>query len=204
MVAINSKVDPDGVKILSKEILLQGFCHIERSTMQHRTFAGDWTPIYTRDFMIKPPVAAALPYDPVLDQIVLIEQFRVGALGQIATPWMIEIVAGIMDQDYAESLEDLIHREMLEEACLEIKTLIPIYEYLVSPGCSTEKVKLFCALVDSSKVPKYCGLAEEHEDIKIHVVSSQEAFRAVRLGQICNAVSIIALQWLELNIAQYR
>jgi ADP-ribose pyrophosphatase len=188
------------VKIKHKTLVHEGFCHIERYEMQHRLFNGAWTPLYTREIMIKPPVAAALSYDPQHDKVVLIEQFRVGALGQNVTPWLIEVVAGIMDQKNAENHEELIRREMREEAGLEIEKLLPIYDYLVTPGCSTEKVKLFCAKVDSTKTPNFCGLKSEHEDIKVHVLSTQEAFAAVRSGQINNTAAIIALQWLELNL----
>lgn len=190
----------EDVKIKHRTLVHDGFCHLERYEMQHRLFSGEWTPIYTRELMIKPYVTAALPYDPRCNKVVLIEQFRVGALGKNSTPWLIEIVAGIMDQIQAENYEELIRREMLEEANLNIEALLPICDYLVTPGCSTEKVKLFCAKVDSTKAPKFCGLASEHEDIKIHVVTTQEAFAAVRSGQINNAAAIIALQWLELNL----
>lgn len=191
------------VKILDKTLIHDGFCHIERYTMQHLKFSGEWTEPYTREFMIKPPVAAAIPYDPKLDKVVMVEQFRIGALGQINPPWLIEVVAGIMDQNEA-SLEQLIHREMREEACLAIEALWEICDYLVTPGCSTEKVKLFCAKVDSTKAPEFCGLAEEQEDIRIHVFSSKEAFNMVASGKINNAAAIIALQWLELNLAKIR
>lgn len=192
------------VKILKKELLHEGFCHIERYTLRQRKFSGEWTPEYTREFMLKPRVAAAIPYDPVRDQVVLIEQFRVGALELSNSPWLIEIVAGIMEKSDESSLEELIRREMREEACLEIEALLPICDYLVSPGCSTEKVKLFCAKVDATDVPEFCGLAVEHEDIRTHVFSSNEAFAAVRTGRINNAAAIIALQWLELNLRSVR
>lgn len=188
------------VKINHKTLIHDGFCHIELYEMQHRLFNGEWTPLYTRELMIKPPVAAALPYDPQCDKVVLIEQLRVGALGQNVTPWLLEIVAGIMDKAHTENHEELIRREMREEAGLDIENLLPICDYLVTPGCSTEKVKLFCAKVDSTKAPKFCGLRSEHEDVKIHVLSTQEAFTLVRFGQINNAATIIALQWLELNL----
>lgn len=188
------------VEIKKDTLIHDGFCRIRRYEMRHRCFSGKWTQSYTRELMIKPRVAAALPYDPRKDQVVLIEQFRVGALGQNETPWLIEIVAGIMDKTHAESYEELIKREMYEESGLEIEALLPVCDYLVTPGCSTEKVKLFCAIVDSAKAPKFCGLIEENEDIKIHVISTKEAFAAVRSGQINNAAAIIALQWLELNL----
>lgn len=194
----------DDVEIMEKKVLHDGFCHIEKFTMHHRRFDGNWTPSYTRELMIKPRVAAALPYDPITNQVVLIEQFRVGALGLTKTPWLIEIVAGIMDQKEHETHEQLIRREMREEACLEILELMPICEYLVTPGCSTEFVKLFCARVDATKAPEFCGLAQEHEDIKIHVISAEESFALVRSGQVNNALGIISLQWLELNLQSLR
>ncbi|EKE00588.1 MAG: hypothetical protein ACD_21C00323G0003 [uncultured bacterium] len=200
VLTIKQSMTEKDVKINHKTLAHDGFCHIEHYEMQHRFFNGEWAPTYTRELMIKPSVAAALPYDPRCDKVVLIEQFRVGALGKNPTPWLIEIVAGIMDKAHTESYEELIRREMLEEACLDIEALLLIYDYLVTPGCSTEKVKLFCAKVDSTKAPEFCGLASEHEDIKIHIVTTQEAFAAVRSGQINNALAIIALQWLELNL----
>lgn len=194
------KMTEKDVEISNRAVLHDGFCHIERYEMRHKLFKGGWTPTYIRELMIKPRVAAALPYDPGRNKVVLIEQFRVGALGKNTTPWLIEIVAGIMDQVHEESYEELIRREMREEACLDIEVLLPVCDYLVTPGCSTEKVKLFCAKIDSTKAPKFCGLLSEYEDIKVHVVEAQEAFAAVRSGQINNAAAIIALQWLELNL----
>lgn len=190
------------IKINHKTLLHDGFCRIERYDMQHRLFSGELTQNYTRELMIKPNVAAALPYDPIRNKVVLIEQFRVGALGGNINPWLLEIVAGIMDKDYTESHEELIKREMLEEAGLDIEKLFQIFDYLTTPGCSNEKIKLFCAKVDSTKAPKFGGIASECEDIKIHVVSTQEAFAAVHSGKINNALAIIALQWLELNIRE--
>lgn len=188
------------VKIKHKTLVHEGFCPIELYEMQHRLFNGKWTPIYTRELMIKPNVAAALPYDPKRNKVVLIEQFRVGALGKNITPWLIEIVAGIMDKSHNETHEELVRREMLEEAGLDIEALLPIYDYWVTPGHSAEKVKLFCAKVDSTKAPAFSGLLHEHEDIKVHVISTEEAFASVRSGQINNSAAIIALQWLELNL----
>lgn len=188
------------VKIKNKILVHNGFCRIERYEMQHRSFDGNWTSIYTREFIAKPCAVAALPYDPRTDQVVLIEQLRVGALEKNVTPWLIEIVAGIMDHIDEKSCEEAIYREMDEEVCLEIEALLPLYDYFTSPGYSTEKIKLYCAKVDATKAPKFCGLKAEHEDIKIHVISTDAAFAAVRLGQINNGFAIIALQWLELNL----
>ena len=99
-------------------------------------------------------------------------------------------------------MQDL--REMIEEVGLEADELMPIHEYFTSPGYSTEKVKLYCAKVDSSKAPEFCGLEDEQEDIKVHVISTEDAFEAVRIGEINNSFAIISLQWLELNLEKMK
>lgn len=188
------------VEILNTEILYQGFCSVKRYTLRNRLFVGGWTEPYQREIVVRRAVAGALPYDPASDQVVLIEQFRAGALNQEKSPWLLEVVAGIMDREHPESHEELIKREVKEEAGLEVQELILMHDYLVSPGGSSESFRLFCAKVDASKAPAFCGIAAEQEDIKIHVLSSQTAFAYVQSGKICNCSAIIALQWLELNL----
>ena len=200
MTIITQSLSAKDIKIKNKTLLHDGFCKIDLYELEQKCFDGSWSSTYTRECLIKPRAVGALAYDPVLDKIVLIEQFRIGALEKNVTPWLIEIVAGIVDQKHPESDEDLIRREMQEEAGLEVEALISVYDYFTTPGCSTEKVKLFCAKVDSSKAPQFCGLKHEHEDIKVHVISTQDAFAAVRSGEINNGFAIIALQWLELNL----
>ncbi|EKD45815.1 MAG: hypothetical protein ACD_69C00125G0004 [uncultured bacterium] len=200
MTIIKQSMSTKDVKIKSKTLLHDGFCKVNLYEIQQKCFDDSWSSIYTRECIIKACAVGALPYDPILDKVVLIEQFRIGALERKVTPWLIEIVAGIADQKHAESDEDLVKREMKEETDLEVEKLLPIYDYFTTPGCLTERLKLFCAKVDSSKAPQFCGLKQEHEDIKIHVVSTQDAFAAVRCGQINNGLAIIALQWLELNL----
>lgn len=187
------------VKILKEETMYQGFCKIVRYTLQSKLFSGEWTKPYTREVLMRFKVAAGLPYDPILDNVVLIEQFRIGALERKEAPWLLEVVAGIMDQNKNESHEELIEREIEEEAGLKVLDLIPIYDYLVSPGASYEDLKLYCAKVDSTKAPKFCGVSDEHEDIRVHVLSTKEALKLLHNGKINNATTIIALQWLELH-----
>lgn len=203
MSIIKQSKSTQDIQVNSTVVVREGFCPIALYEIQQRYFDDSWSPIYRRELVIKPKAVGALSYDPRLDQVVLIEQFRPGALGgKNLTPWLIEIVAGVMDQKHQESDEELIKREMQEESGLEIEELLMVYDYFTSPGYSTERVKLFCAKVDATKAAQYCGLRQEHEDIKIHRVSTTEAFAAVRSGQINNGLTIIALQWLELNLAK--
>lgn len=194
----------DKVILEKKHLLLSGFCHVERYDLKYKLFNDQWTASHAKTLIIKPRAIAALPYDPILDKVVLIEQFRVGAFAAAkADPWLIEIVAGLADKQN-ESDEELVRREVLEETGLEVLSLLPIYNYFVSPAYSTGEIALFCARIDSSKAAKFAGLASEHEDIKTRTVTSSEAFEYVRCGKINNAITIIALQWLELNINKVR
>jgi ADP-ribose pyrophosphatase len=199
----NKEFDSSDVKITKRELLHSGFCKVERYTLQYRFFRGGWSPVQLREFVRKSSAVGIIPYDPWADKIVLIEQFRIGALEIEECPWQLEIVAGVHDNPQ-ESYEELARREMIEETNLEPRMVFPICDYLVSPGFTTEKVRLFCASVDSTKAPQFSGLQKEGEDIKIHVVSTSEAFNAVRQGIINNGFAVIALQWLELNLASVR
>lgn len=199
---MDKKLTKNDVKVLSVETVYKGFYSVEKHLLRHRLFAGGWSAPFYRELIIRYRVAAALPYDPTLDKVVLIEQFRVGALENETSPWLLEMVAGILTSN--ESLKELAKRETKEEAGLETQELIPICDYWVSPGGANERVALFCAKVDASNAGGIHGLADENEDIRVHVFSSEEAFSMVRSGHINNAATIIALQWLELNMSKVR
>jgi ADP-ribose pyrophosphatase len=143
-----------------------------------------------------------LPYDPVEDKVVLLEQFRPGAILEDQSPWLLELVAGMNDE--GETPEGVARREAIEEANLELGELEKICEYLVSPGGTTEKVYLYCARVSVQGVGGVHGLAEESEDIKVHTVPFSEAFKLVETGVINNAPAIMAMQWLALHRERLR
>ncbi len=187
----------DDVKIEQDEWLYRSFLKLKRYHLRHKLFSGNWSEVVTREMVARPRVAAVLPYDPVLDKVVLIEQFRPGALRDPHGPWLLEVVAGVADGE--ESFEDLAQRELREEAGLTALELSLIARYWVSPGMCDEEVMLYCARVDASNAGGIHGLAHEHEDIKVHVMSTAEAFAALATGRVNNAMSIIALQWLQLQ-----
>jgi ADP-ribose pyrophosphatase len=186
------------VKILNTQTLHQGFIKLVRYQLQYRLFRGGWSPELSRELVQHPGAVAVLPYDPKRQQIVLLEQFRVGMLAHESDPWLLEIVAGVFDGD--EQPEQVARREAQEEAGLSVETLTPITQMYTSPGISNEKVWLYCGIVDSSHVPEYAGLASESEDIKLHVVSVEEAFAWLDQGKINNAIAIVCLQWLRLKL----
>lgn len=185
------------VEILEKTVCFEGFFRIERYCLHHRLFNGDWSNPLVRELFERGHAAAILPYDPIRDEVVLIEQFRVGALNAPGGPWLMEIVAGIIEAN--ETPEDVVKRESIEEADCIITDLIPLYNFLVSPGGTTESVALFCGRVDTTHAGGVHGASEEGEDIKVHVVTVDTALALLRTGKINSVSAIIALQWLALN-----
>ena len=192
-----SDFNQQDVEILRRERGFQGFYRLDVLTLRHRLFAGGWGPELRRELFVRPDAVCVLPYDPWQDRVVLVEQMRVGALDKRGSPWMLELVAGLFDE--GESAEEVAHREAEEEAGLRLLNLTPITRYFPSPGGSDEQVYLYCATVDSRGVGGVHGLPEEGEDIRVHVVSRDEALAAMTRGEIDNAASIIALQWLQLQ-----
>ncbi|MDV6344252.1 ADP-ribose diphosphatase [Nitrosomonas sp. Is37] len=191
-----------GVEIIRKELCFQGFFRMERYTLRHRLFSGSWSQPIIRELLERGHAAAVLPYDPARDQVVLIEQFRVGAMPISSGPWLMEIVAGIIEAN--ESAEEVVRREAVEEAGCDIHELVPLYDYLVSPGGTTERIALFCGKVDSTHVDGIYGKMEEGEDIKVHVMTVDKALSLLASGKIIAASAIIALQWLALNRERLR
>ncbi|AGH80243.1 nucleoside diphosphate pyrophosphatase [Psychromonas sp. CNPT3] len=187
----------DDVKIIKKETLYKGFFQCNKYTLQHRLFSGKWSALIEREFFERGNAAAVLAYDEKNDCVILVEQFRFGALGGTQSPWLLELVAGMVKD--GESSEDVVLREAFEEAGLRLTSCQFIMNCLVSPGGTTEKVDLFIANVDSEGVKGIYGLSEENEDIRVHVIARETAYQWVVEGKINNAMTVIALQWLELN-----
>lgn len=184
-------------RIHSRTTRYQGFFRIDRYRLQHKLFGGGWTPAISREIFERGHAAAVLLYDPLRDEIVLLEQFRIGALTAKGGPWLTEIVAGMIE--VGEEAEQVARREAEEEAGCVIEALLPICDYLVSPGGTSERITLFCGKVDSSRAGGIHGLASESEDIHVTTVSYHDAVSMINDGQINSASPIIALQWLQLN-----
>ena len=190
------------VEVLQRETCFKGFYRLDRLQLRHRQFAGGMGPQLSRELFVRHDAVCVLPYDPQRDSVVLIEQFRVGAMDKSSNPWLLELVAGLIDKD--EQPEEVARREAVEEADLELTALRPITQYYPSPGGSDERVHLYIGRCDSEGAGGVHGLAEEGEDIRVHVWPLEDALQAVKDGRIDNAASIIALQWLALNRAEVR
>jgi ADP-ribose pyrophosphatase len=194
------------VELLEQQCCYDGFLKLKKFTLRHRLFEGGWSGNLSRELLQRHEAVGVLPYDPQLDAILLIEQFRVGALShqlqqqpsdQRASPWMLEIIAGLIDKD--ESVETVARREAEEEAAIVINALEPIHRYYSSPGGTDEYCSLYCGQADLRQAGGVHGLAEEGEDIRIHVLAAARCQQLLDEGVVRNAHALIALQWFVMN-----
>lgn len=191
----------DDYTLEQDERVFDGYFKIHRLTLRHRRFEGGEEKI-VRELFRRGSAVCVLAYDPARDQVVMIEQFRVGAVGADCSPWLLELIAGIVEP--GESVNDVAGRESAEEAGIELSNLRHISRFLPSAGACDEWVDLVYAEVDATTAGGIHGLDSEGEDIKVHVLKAQEAFELVANGAVCNGPAIIGLQWLQLNHAQLK
>jgi len=190
------------VGILKEENVFSGHCQITQFELQFPLFEGGISKPVPRELVYRPPAVAVLLYDPLADKVVLVEQFRVGALREFESPWLLEIVAGVTEPD--EPIIDTACREVQEETGCTVLSLIPICSYLTSPGIFGEKIVVYCGQVKAPDMGGHHGLVDEGEDIKVWVLKTEEAFRLLFEGHIVSSPSIIALQWLKINQSSLR
>lgn len=192
----------EDVRILQDETVFQGYFRVRRVTLQYRAFDGGWVEPQVRELFERGDAVGVLPYDPLTDSVVLIEQFRPGAMRDSRSPWMLELIAGIVEPE--ETQEQVIHREVSEEAGCEVADLLPIATVFPSAGACTEKVGLYCGRVSGAVAGGVHGLAEEGENILVHLVPVSEAFELLARDQVPNGHTLISLLWLQNNIESMR
>jgi ADP-ribose pyrophosphatase len=199
---MNTQYNYSDVKILQQQIVYQGHFQLEQWKVQFRLFNGRWSETQTREVFERGEAVGVLLFDTNSDQLVLIEQFRVGIAKKAKNPWLMEIVAGVINK--GESLEQVARRETLEETGLTITNLLPICEYWVSPGGSSERIYLFCGQVNAQLAQGIHGVAEEGEDIRLQALSLNDVYNLLEQGKFNNSSTIIALQWLQHNEQKVR
>ncbi|MGJ8678790.1 ADP-ribose diphosphatase [Paraglaciecola sp.] len=185
------------LQILKKEPLYSGFFNMVKYAFKHRLYQGGWSDVIEREVFERGHAIAVLLYDPKLDEFVLIEQFRIGALPTSESPWLLEVVAGIIDE--GETPENVCRREAAEEAGVTIKKLTKALSYLSSPGGTTERLHIYVGEVDATQAQGVHGLDYEGEDILVHRVDASLANEWIDQGKVDNAATLIALQWFAMN-----
>lgn len=189
---------PD-LTVESAETVWTGRFPLQVVRFRHRRFDGGFSEVRTWELWRRGRAGAVLPYDPVRDCVVLIDQFRLPAAAAGLDPIMVEVPAGLCSP--GEEPIATIRREIEEEAGLRVARLHPIGDYLLTPGGCDEQVGLYAGEVrapaaDDSGAVAYAGLAAEHEDIRVRVWPADAAIEAALAGGMPNVVTAVALLWL--------
>ena len=165
----------------NKSTVYQGFFSVEEHSLSYRKFNEEQSAVVTRSALISSDAVIVLPYDPINDRVLLIEQFRTGPYvkGDEA-PWVLEPIAGLIDS--GETPESAGLRESREEANLEIKKFELVAQSYPSPGISTEFFHQYIGIV---KLPEnsslIAGLPSENEDIRSHIFEYERFFEMMRV-----------------------
>ncbi len=201
---VRSDTGAEAVQTVRTEVLHAGYFRTEARVLRHPTFAGGMSETLRREIFVATDAALVLPYDPVCDRVLLVEQFRMGPYGRgDPRPWMLEPVAGRVDP--GETPEQAAHRECMEEAGLTLTRLERIGSYYCTPGYSTEYFHNFVGITDlPDDLPRYGGLETEAEDIRLHLLDFDAAMALIDTGEADNGPLILSLMWLARERARLR
>ncbi len=200
---IRSGHGPDDVRVHRIARTPRRFLELQELTLQHRRFDGGWTDRLARTTVVWGDAVTVLPYDPCRDRVLLLEQFRPGAVARgDRNPWCIEVVAGRLDKQ--ESAEETVRREAAEEAGLRLGRLEQVAAYYPSPGVAAEQLIAFVGEADLEGPGGLHGLADEGEDIRTLVLSFDQAMAAVAEGAVNTAMGLVSLLWLAANRGRLR
>lgn len=178
-------------KIRHSRRVYDGHFKVDRIVLRHELFTGDFSDDLIRERVTRQDAVAVLPYDPHRDEVVLVEQFRIGALEREHTPWLVEIIAGLVEP--GEGLEDVARRESIEEANCRLEALYHAASFFPSPGGFSEIAHVYIGRTSTLNLGGVCGIRQEGEDIRVKVVSSQRADEMLATGVIRSAIPMIAL-----------
>lgn len=181
---LRRRAKPGDVRLTRRNLAYSQFFSVEEYDFSHRKFSGEHGPEVNRTTFISADAVTVLPYDPVRDRVLLIEQFRAGPYARgDAQPWMLEAIAGRIDG--GETPEQSARREALEEAGLELGELHLVAQYYPTPGAKSEYLYGFVATADlPDEAAGIAGLEGEGEDIRSHVISFDRAMELLDSGEI--------------------
>lgn len=182
------------VSILNQEILHDGFLKVSRYTLQRSMYDGGMSDPIIREVMERGHAVAVLMYDPKRDEIVVVEEFRIGAIHE-DEPWVLGLVAGMVEE--GEEAEDVARREAEEESGAVVRELEFIANYYCSAGGTTETTAVFYAEIDASEVDGVHGLDGESEDIKVVKMPAQEFIDSLSNPTLHTASLLVAGFWFK-------
>lgn len=187
------------VRVLETRQPYLDFFRVDEVRLQHRLFDGSWSAPVERAGFLMTEAVTVLPYDPLRDRVLLVEQFRAGPfLRGARAPWTLEAIAG--RRDAGESYAETARREAMEEARLTLGALHEVARYYPTPGAVTEYVISYVGIADlADEAALVAGAAAEHEDIRAHVLGFAEAMTLLSTGEADTGPLILSLMWLAAN-----
>jgi len=194
---LQSKFDISRI-ISNKKRIFKKFFALDEYSLEIPLYKGGMSRHFTREVFERGKAVAAILYDPKRDELLFIEQFRAGAYAAGVYPWLLEIVAGMMDHE-GENPEEVVRREVLEECGCYTKRIMHILDFMPTPGGCSEEIKLYYAEIDITERKDIAGLDAENEDIKVIALKREEALKLLDSGRLNNGAVLIAMQWFALN-----
>ncbi len=193
---IRYSAQSDDVQVHKMRPPMGHFFRMQSMDVTHRQFSGVEPDLMQREVFVGVDAAIVLPYDPVRDKVLFVEQARMGpVVRQDPNPWVLEAVAGIVDA--RETPEMAAHREAVEEANVTLRHLEHAGSYYPSPGASTDYFYTYVGLCDLPMIDSYFGgLPGEHEDLRIHPVGFDAAIGLTQSGEITAGPLFHLLYWL--------
>ena len=194
-----NKMNRRHVSTHNKNIVYQGFFSVEERSLSYQKFNNKQSAILKRSALISSDAVIVLPYDPINDRVLLIEQFRTGPYvkGDEA-PWVLEPIAGLIDA--GETPESAGIREAREEAHLKIEKLELVARSYPSPGMSTEFFHQYIGIVELPESSNLiAGLSSENEDIRSHIFEYMQFSDMIENGRIKVGPGILLGLWLSKN-----
>lgn len=190
-------MDTKKIAIQHKQLVFDDDFKIQEANLRFQRYNGQMSNLVRRLVFERGDAAAALLFNYDTQKVLLIEQFRYPTYEK-GPGWIQEVVAGVIKSD--ENPEDAIRREIEEEVGYRVQQLAPIATFYVSPGGTSERIFLYYAEVgDGDRVSDGGGLTAENEDIRLIAYSRSEILAALTTGQIQDAKTLIAIQWLQLH-----
>ncbi len=188
------------VEIQQKRLVFNDRFKIQEARIRFEQFNGQMSNPVRRLVFERGDAAAALIFNKDTQKVILIDQFRY-ATYEKGPGWLWEVVAGVIEEH--EQPEDCIRREIHEEIGYEVSKLTPVATFYVSPGGTSERIFLYYAEVgESNRISAGGGLASETEDIQQVELTLPDLWQSLARGEIIDAKTLIAVQWLRLRLVE--
>jgi ADP-ribose pyrophosphatase len=186
------------VEVISHARVFDGFYKVDEGEFRFERHDGSMSPVTRRLVFERGDSAAAIVVNAGRRTVYLTEQFRYATLEK-AGGWLVEVAAGAIDE--GETPDQSIRREIREELGFEVEALEEVADFFVSPGSTSERIFVFCAVVsDAGRVASGGGLASEGEDIKVMEWRLDDFLARLDARELKDAKTIIAGNWLKANL----